>query len=199
MTARLPIGSLLAPLALPTRFSLLAALALLPACSSRAAPSRGVDEGVQPQPFTADLTAQVTDMKCADEACTALGTFDGRCSVPSTWVIRFDLSGASDVLGSITGWAEHCSQITWAAPGVPETAVYGDGRMLITTADGSTITGTYADGTSGVDASGPWFQDRFLFTGGTGRYASVRGGGVERGRFTAMDAPMTMRMEGWIR
>jgi hypothetical protein len=151
------------------------------------------------QAFTAELTATTTDMKCTEPRCVATSTFEARCAVPSTWVIRFSLEGTSEALGSVRGWAEHCSQVAWAGPGVPEYATYGDGVFELTLADGSTISGTYTGGLGSEGEGGVVFQDSFTFTGGTGRYRNVRGAGVEYGTTAALDAPMPMRMEGWIR
>jgi hypothetical protein len=151
-------------------------------------------------PFEAEAVCNVVGMECADESCSGTSTFDGRCSVPSTWVIRFTVEGTSDPLGPIDGWAEHCSQVTWSAPGIPETATYRDGRMEFTLADGAKVWGTYTNGVGTFleDGTNP-FQDEFTFTGGTGRYKNIRGSGIEWGTATALDAPIPLWMKGWVR
>jgi hypothetical protein len=151
-------------------------------------------------PFAAEATCHVVGMECADESCSGTSTFDGRCSVPSSWVIRFTIEGSSDPLGPIDGWAEHCSQVTWAGPGIPEAATYRDGRMEFTLADGARVWGTYTNGVGTFleDGSNP-FQDEFTFTGGTGRYQNIRGSGIEWGTAIALDAPIPLWMKGWIR
>jgi hypothetical protein len=147
-------------------------------------------------PFTADAVGHIVDLKCADAQCMTTSTFDGRCSVPSTWVIRFTAEGESEPLGTITdGWGEHCSLVEWAAPGVPAGATYGDGRFEYTLASGERVWGVYEKGASQAEN----WQDEFTFTGGTGKYRNLRGGGVDRGTFVGLDQPMPYRMEGWIR
>jgi hypothetical protein len=147
-------------------------------------------------PFTADVVGHVMDLKCADAQCMTTSTFEGRCSVPSTWVIRFTTEGDSEPLGTITGgWGEHCSLVEWAAPGVPAGATYGDGRFDYTLASGERVWGVYQNGASQAEN----WQDEFTFTGGTGKYRNLRGGGVDRGTFVGLDQPMPYRMEGWIR
>jgi hypothetical protein len=151
-------------------------------------------------PYSAEAECNVIGMECADEDCSETSTFDGRCSVPSTWVIRFTIEGDSDPLGPIEGWAEHCSQVTWAAPGIPLAVTYMDGRFELTLEGSEQVFGTYTNGVGTFleDGSNP-FQDDFIFTGGTGRYSNIRGSGVEWGVATALDAPISLWMEGWIR
>jgi hypothetical protein len=151
-------------------------------------------------PFAAEAECNVVGMECANEYCSETSTFHGRCSIPSTWVIRFTVEGSSDPLGPIDGWAEHCSQVTWAAPGIPRTATYTDGRMEFTLAEGAKVWGTYTNGVGTFleDGTNP-FQDEFTFTGGTGRYRNIRGSGIEWGTATALDASIPLWMKGWIR
>jgi hypothetical protein len=151
-------------------------------------------------PFKARAECNVVKMECADENCAETSTFDDRCSVPSTWVIRFTIDGDSEPLGLIEGWAEHCSQVTWAGPGIPSAASYSDGRMELTLEDGERVWGTYTNGVGVFLEDGTnEFQDEFTFTGGTGRYRNLRGGGVEWGTATTLDEPIPLWMEGWIR
>ena len=131
-------------------------------------------------------------------------TFDGRCTVPSDYVVTFTMAGEATHLGHFTGEAEHCTQLIWSLQG-PAGATYDDGRFTTVAANGDTITGTYTDSEGGIDESGAlWFRDKWTITGGTGRFAGATGHGEEGGStsagFAAMlaGAPLAMWLEGTI-
>ncbi len=132
-----------------------------------------------------------------------VSTFDGRCSVPSDYLITFGLVGEATHLGRTTGTAQHCSQLIWTTEG-PAGATYSDGRFSATAADGDIVKGTYTNGTSGAYENGLlWFHDFYTITGGTGRFLEATGGGEEGGTFSDFfallsGAPVAMWMEGTI-
>ncbi len=130
--------------------------------------------------------------------------FNGRCSVPSDYVISARFEGEATHAGRVTGETSHCSQIEWTPQG-PGGATYSDGRGVMTTANGSTIILRYDTGTTGVDpASGQmWFRDTWTFTGGTGLFEGATGSGEEGGSFNDFSAvlggvPVSMWMQGTI-
>lgn len=158
------------------------------------------------KPYKANGEGRVTKIAWASGQGPAPGvtsTFDGRCTVPSDYVITAAIIGEGTHLGRFTGQMEHCSQLVWTPQG-PAGATYGDGRFTLSAANGDTITGVYTNSESGIDASGlRWFRDDWTITGGTGRFAGVTGHGEQGGAFNdffAMlaGAPIKMWMEGSI-
>ena len=157
------------------------------------------------KPYKANGEGRVTNVVWASGQGPVPGvtsTFGGRCSVPSDYVITAALVGEATHLGRFTGQMEHCSQLVWTPQG-PAGATYGDGRFTLSAANGDTITGTYVNDESGIDASGFWFRDDWTITGGTGRFAGATGHGEQGGTFNdffAMlaGAPVKMWMEGTI-
>lgn len=95
--------------------------------------------------------------------------FDGRCSVPSDFVINFALEGRATHLGKVTAVAEHCTLLDFATGGFSES----DGVMIFTTANGDELWSDYQRTTNAV-------PEDHEFVGGTGRFAGASGGG--RGR-----------------
>jgi hypothetical protein len=84
-------------------------------------------------------------------------------------------------------------------------ATYSDGQGTINTANGSTISLVYGNGTTGFDPDSGllWFRDEWTFIDGTGLFAGATGSGVEGGSFASFDAilngtPVSMWMEGTI-
>lgn len=131
--------------------------------------------------------------------------FDGRCSVPSDYVITATFEGDATHTGHVTGTASHCSQLVWGPGGVVMGATYSDGRGILNTANGSTISLVYGNGTTGFDPDSGllWFRDEWTFIDGTGLFAGATGSGVEGGSFASFEAiltgtPVTMWMEGTI-
>jgi hypothetical protein len=131
-------------------------------------------------------------------------TFEGRCSVPSDYVIRGRFAGQATHAGRFAGEGSHCSQLHMTPDG-PGAVTYSDGRGTLVAANGSTLSLRWDNGTSGFDpATGMhWFRDRFTFDGGTGLFEGATGGGEEGGSFSDFEAilagtPATMWMEGTI-
>jgi len=154
------------------------------------------------RPWNAKLTWTVTGIQWAGVPGQSLSTFDGRCSVPSDYVIGAAFTGEATHAGRVTGTTEHCSQIMWGPQG-PMGAAYSDGQGAVLSANGSTITIRYGNGTTGVDAASGelWFHDMWEFIGGTGMFAGVTGSGDEGGRFMDFNAllagaPVAMWMDG---
>jgi hypothetical protein len=107
----------------------------------------------------------------------ATSTFGGRCSVPSHFVIAATIGGEMSHGGRFDGTASHCAQLD-LAPGALST--YTDGRTSVRTASGDILEGRYDNGT--VNPQSGTLHDTFTFTGGTGRFEGVTGGGEERGQ-----------------
>lgn len=125
-------------------------------------------------PFRLHATARILAQELAPGfGPPAFGTsdFDGRCSGPADFVIRFGLEGEATHLGRFNGTVEHCTQIDFSTG---EIAII-DGAMLLTAADGDELRAGY---TGGSGAAGT--EEVFSFTGGTGRFASASGGGIGR-------------------
>lgn len=158
-------------------------------------------------PLKGKSQIRVIDVQWANPAqpfSNATSLFDGRCTVPSNYIITFSMVGEVTHLGRITGIAEHCTQLNFGANNVP-VPTYSDGEFTETAANGDKLWGTYTDGTSGgPDANGLlWFHDILTITGGTGRFLEAKGGGEEFGTFNDFiallgGAPAQMWMEGTI-
>jgi hypothetical protein len=117
----------------------------------------------------------------------ALSTFNGRCSVPSLFVVSGAFEGEGTHLGRFHGVSSHCAQ----GP------TYGDGIVSITAANGDRLDGTYSGGTS----VGGALHDTVAFTGGTGRFDGATGGGDENGVASGnplTGAPIAFTLDGTI-
>ena len=169
------------------------------AAASASAPSMARE-----RPWKANFMWAVTGIQWAGVPGQDTSTFGGRCSVASDYVINGSMEGEATHAGRVTGTGSHCSQIAWGPQG-PMGATYSDGRGILNTANGSTITLRWGNGTTGVDpATGEnWFRDTWTFAGGTGLFAGATGSGEEGGRFMDFNAllagtPARMWMEGTI-
>lgn len=129
-------------------------------------------------PFRGSGTADVTLQEFAPGFPEQGSSFDGRCSVPSSWIIRFEGAAHITHLGKVTLRFEHCTQADLQA-GI---FTYTDGEFSYTAANGDALRGTYSDGTAEMVSSDlvAW-QDTFVIRGGTGRFAAATGGGEDRG------------------
>ncbi|MDH3305895.1 MAG: hypothetical protein OEO77_00035 [Acidimicrobiia bacterium] len=116
---------------------------------------------------------------------------EARCADPdNTWAITsFDGWGEATHLGPTYVYAEHCSYEDG----------YGEGLLTMTADNGDVLKATYRDG---VSLSGPpliGFADYFTFTdGGSGRFVSASGGGVEQGVLNFTTGAFSVYMEGTI-
>ena len=169
-----------------------------------AAASASAPSFARERPWKANFMWAVTGIQWAGVPGQDTSTFEGRCSVASDYVINGSMEGEATHAGRVTGTGSHCSQITWGPQG-PMGATYSDGRGILNTANGSTITLRWGNGTTGVDpATGEnWFRDTWTIAGGSGLFAGATGSGEEGGRFMDFNAllagtPARMWMEGTI-
>ena len=157
------------------------------------------------RPWKAHMQWAITNLQWAGEPFSGVKSlFDGRCSLPSDYIVTGKFEGEATHAGRITGQTSHCTQITWTPQG-PGGVAYSDGQGTIAVANRSSLTLTYGNGTSGLNAATGefWFKDDFVFTGGTGRFEGATGGGEEGGTFKDFmallaGAPTPMTMEGTI-
>jgi len=147
------------------------ALALLPA------PAVATTE----LPFFATLRGATTEVRYAPGFPQTWSTFDGRCSVPSAWVISFSGWGRSTHLGMVRWTSSHCTQ-AGATPQDPLTI--SDGRLTYVAANGDVLEEHYGNGVVSVVAPPLMCIDTQVeFVGGTGRFAHASGTAVESGCF----------------
>jgi hypothetical protein len=152
-------------------------------------------------PFKAKGQVRVIGIQWADPAAPlggATSNFEGRCSVPSDYVITMAIVGEAAHLGRLSvATAQHCSQIMWTQAG-PAGAEYSDGRFMMQAANGDILAGTYTDGTSGVDENGLlWYHDFWTITEGTGRFLKATGSGEEGGTFSDLFAFLSGAQATW--
>jgi hypothetical protein len=148
----------------------------LPDVSSVPLATRGQPD--QALPFQASGTADITGMQYAPDFPFGLSDFDGRCSVPSSYVIGFTGTARVSHLGKVGVVFEHCSLLD------PTTgaSTYGDGVLTFTAANGDELRGTYHSGSGAfVSETDVEWGDTFVLDGGTGRFAAASGGGTDHG------------------
>jgi hypothetical protein len=151
------------------------------------------------EPFTTSYTGAVLGIntKPADIAA--------RCTGPSWAVVSFGGPGEQADIGSFDGYAEHCSYVGLLPDGtVGPDGTYGEGIFTLTADDGGEVLkGTYTDGQTIAPPPDVEFVDVWSFDGGTGRFATAIGEGIETGTvdFSAgfvPGAPFAVTMTGWI-
>lgn len=99
---------------------------------------------------------------------------------------------------TFTGNATHIGRFAMGV-GLCDFGGYYEGTATITAANGDTIEMDFYNGlVIAVDLPFIITRDEFTFTGGTGRFASVSGGGVETVRFDTRVGFGTGTMEGQI-
>lgn len=155
------------------------------------APASSVSAMSIERPHHAMFEFRVYDVTFAPPG--TLSTFDGRCSVPSAFVVFATIAGQATHLGRFEGTASHCNQ-PGAAPGV--IATYRDGLVSLVGANGEALSATYGLGTIRPDPDVPGrllFEDSFTLTGGTGRFEGASGGGTDRG---ALDGDVSAVLAG---
>ncbi len=109
-----------------------------------------------------------------------LSTFDGRCSVPSTWVTTINSAGTSRALGHVTVTNSHCTTFPFF-DNPPQHATFVDGRMTITAANGDELWVHYSgsfDFTPGVNPPAgvsAIHYSSMTVVGGTGRFVDATG------------------------
>ena len=158
------------------------------------------------RPFKAHFEWWATATQWAGIPGQAKSLFDGRCSLPSDYIITGSMEGEATHLGRFTGTGSHCSQITWSQQGQPLGVTYSDGRGEVVVANGARLTLRWGNGVTGFDAATgeTWFQDNFTIAGGTGLFEGATGSGKEGGRFVDFSALLAgakvpMWMEGTIK
>lgn len=125
-------------------------------------------------PFRLDASAVLLAQDFAPDFGPPLfgkSDFDGRCSTPSDFLIRFGLVGEATHLGALTGTAEHCSQVDFQTGASSVT----DGVMTLTAANGDELHATY------MGQPGPrGLEEHLTFVGGSGRFESATGNAISR-------------------
>lgn len=119
----------------------------------------------------------------------------GRCvemADTADYVATFRGSGTATHLGHVAVEAEHCSD--------QDTGRYGDGVLTLTAANGDVLRAIYGNGTSDPSEFPTiTFADDVRFVdGGTGRFVTASGDGVETGTVDATTSEFTVRMQGRI-
>jgi hypothetical protein len=191
-------------------------LLLVAACAQGGGQSASLEGATAPssvasaspeRPWKANLAWSVTRLEWPEGAVPFTGVtslFNGRCSEPSDYVIYAKFEGEATHTGRFSGDGSHCSQLHMTPQG-PGAVTYSDGRGTLVSANGSTLSLRWGNGTSGFDAATgeTWFKDHFTFVGGTGLFEGATGGGQEGGHFTDFMAvisgtPAPMWMDGKI-
>lgn len=93
--------------------------------------------------------------------------FEGRCSVPSHFIISFSMVAEATHLGRLAGHFEHCSRIDFETGG----ATLSDGVATLTAADGDELQARYRTADDPVGD----FDEMVVFDGGTGRFQDATG------------------------
>ena len=146
------------------------------------APSSPLSTMSVERPHHATFEFRVYDVTFAPPG--TLSTFEGRCSVPSAFVVFATIAGQATHVGRFEGTVSHCNQ-PGGAPGV--IATYRDGLVSLVGANGDAVSGTYGLGSIRPDPDVPGrllFDDSFTFSGGTGRFEGTTGGGTDHGELT---------------
>lgn len=124
-------------------------------------------------PFQLDASAVLLGQVFAPDFGPPLfgrSTFEGRCSQPADFLIRFGLEGEATHLGRFSGKAEHCTMIDFATGAGREF----DGEMVLVAANGDELWDSYE---TPLDSDPPG-TERHVFVGGTGRFVAASGGGA---------------------
>lgn len=139
-------------------------------------------------PFRGTSAGALSDQEFAPGFPVERSTFDGRCSVPSDFVVSWDYTGRVTGLGSLTIEATHCSQLDLAA-GV---GTFGDGVWTAVAANGDTVTATYENGVTWFLPDGTaTYTAELTITGGTGRFAGATGQVAGSGTVLELDVTVT--------
>jgi hypothetical protein len=103
-------------------------------------------------------------------------TFDGRCSVPSTWVIGFAGTGTVSHLGPMTYEGTQCTQYHPATG----QGTYSDGDFTLIADNGDSLTFTHF-GSFQIINNVSHITGTAVITGGTGRFVGATGTMTESG------------------
>jgi hypothetical protein len=150
-------------------------------------------------PFHGSGTGWITSQVFAPGFPVERSTFEGRCSIPSDYIVEFSANGEATRLGECTIVFGHCSRMNMDAGTGAVSFDYGDGRATFVAANGDELHGTYDDGDADLMADGTvaW-HDTFVLAGGTGRFEGAVGGGAEMGVTDSVTGWTTWEFEGII-
>ena len=127
-----------------------------------------------------------------------LSTFDGLCSVPSTWYLAYTVDGLATHMGQVTGEGSHCSVVQWGPSGEVLGGTASDSELRIVAADGSELefesSGMIDSG--GLADGGAWWLSEWFVLSGTGRFDGATGSGTQYGEFHGFGVPAPVTMEG---
>lgn len=150
----------------------------------------------RPVPFRAEM-AWYAVPEFAPGFPAGLDFFDGRCSVPSSWVLSYPVTGDASHLGELGGFGSHCAVVIFN----PDGSIGGTGsdwELTLVADNGDELTfvgaGNYQAGTT--DFGAPWWSQDWTVTGGTGRFLEAGGSGSLHGVFLGFGEPSPVTMEG---
>ncbi len=143
-------------------------------------------DGDEALPFHLRGNAVLLHQEFAPGFPAQLSVFDGRCSVPSHFVLRFSLAGQATGAGNVTAVLEHCTQLD---PQSGSSSIT-DGEMIITAANGDELWTNY-----GRELGG---EERLVFVGGTGRFVEAVGEAVVKAVCNQAAGTCVVTMDGAI-
>jgi hypothetical protein len=156
---------------------------------------QGKTKGV---PFKAEMLWSVTPT-FSPGFPFGLSTFDGRCSVPSTWVLSYTVAGKASHLGNISGEGSHCAVVVWGPGGTVAGGSGSDAILTIVAANGDTFELDRVGVASGVlDSGAPWWSEEWGILEGTGRFSGADGNGVLHGVFAGFETPSIVTIDGTL-
>ena len=118
-------------------------------------------------PFRMSGLATLTSQRFAPGFPGQSSDFDGRCSIPSHFVIAFSMTAEAAHLGRITAEFEHCSRIDFTTGA----STLADGVAVLTAANGDELWAAYRS----ADEPEGEFDEHLTFHGGTGRFETAGG------------------------
>lgn len=129
-------------------------------------------------------------------------TFDGRCSVPSTWVTTIDSTGTAAHLGLVSVTQSHCTWFDVLGTATTENP-FVDGRMVITAANGDQLWVHYSGyflfaATSEAVGVSDIHYETMTIVGGTGRFEGASGSLTGRARDDFPAGPNAASFAGTI-
>jgi hypothetical protein len=159
----------------------LAALQAVPAVATSGQHDKGL-------PYRATYVISASGMEMAPGYPDEKSHFDGRCSVPSDWVIAFVGSGNATHLGTLAFSSSHCTQMG-------EVITISDGQAELVAASGDVLLYEYGNARfSFPDEATACALIDATFVGGTGRFAGATGDAEESSCFELTGGPMVVDM-----
>ena len=115
--------------------------------------------------------------------------FDGRCSVPSDWVISFVGTGNATHLGTLAFSLAHCTKMG-------EAITISDGQAELVAANGDVLYYDYGNARfSFPDETTACALIEATFAGGTGRFEGATGTAEESSCFDPTGGPLVVDMQ----